>query len=172
MYFFLQRVNTIRALPVMSVCSSAASERSVVYDGAEMTVEQMLDQLIRDIQGGLNNLQVNLRNMCALEDQQVDDDQDFREMVSISDTTEDLVTLLVHHLTELPPVLHEIRGPAPPDSKAWFTAHQAQRRAQAAAEKERLREESRAAKEEEKADKALAKAAIAVCNTSKLPVSR
>ena len=131
----------------MSVCSSAASERSITYDGQEMTVDMMLDHLIKQIQGGLNSLQMNLRNMCSLEDQSIDDDEDFRQIVSLSDSTEDLTALLIHHLSELPPVLHEIRGPAPPGSKAWFTQHQAQRRQQAIAERERLREESRASKE-------------------------
>ena len=137
----------------MSICSSAASERSVTYDGQEMTVEQMLDQLIRQIQSGLNNLQVNLRNMCSLEEQTVDDDEDFREMVGLSDSTEDLTSMLIHYLSELPTVLHEIRGPAPPGSKTWFTQHQAQRRAAATAERERLREEARAGKEAARAEK-------------------
>lgn len=143
----------------MSVCSSAASERSITYDGREMTVEQMLDQLIRQIQGGLNNLQMNLRNMCSLEEQTIDDDEDFREMVTLSDSTEDLTALLIHYLSELPVVVHEIRGPAPPGSKAWFAQHQAQRRTAATAERERLREETRAAKEEAKAAKLADKAA-------------
>ena len=137
----------------MSICSSAASERSVTYDGQEMSVEQMLDQLIRNIQGGLNNLQVNLRNMCSLEEQTVDDDEDFREMVGLSDSTEDLTAMLIHYLSELPVVVHEIRGPAPPGSKAWFTQHQAQRRAAATAERERLREEARAGKEAARLEK-------------------
>ncbi len=145
----------------MSVCSSASSERSITYDGVEQSVEQMLDSLIRNIQGGLNSLQMNLRRMCAAEDQALlDDDSDYKEIVALSDETEDLTALLVHYLTELGPVLHEIRGPPPPESKAWFTQHVAQRRAQATANRERLRDEARTAKEEDKAARQAEKAAV------------
>jgi hypothetical protein len=150
----------------MSTCSSAASERSVVYDGIEMSVEALLEQLIRTIQGGLNNLQQNLRELCALEDQAVDDDADFREAVELSDATEDLVDVLIHHLSELPPVVHDLRGSAPPGMRDWFKDHQAQRRIAATAEKARLREEARAAKADIAAEKVAAKLAASTAKLS------
>jgi hypothetical protein len=104
--------------------------------------------------------------MCVMEEQTVDDNEDFRQMVELSDSTEDLVAILVHHLTELPPVLHEIRGPAPPESKVWFTQHQAQRRTQAAADRDRLREDAKAAKAEQKAEAAAEKAEAALAKVS------
>ena len=68
----------------MSVASSAASTRSVNYAGSEMTVDSTLETIVREVQNALNSLQIQLHQLCALDDQQVDEDQDFREAVSSS----------------------------------------------------------------------------------------
>jgi len=62
----------------MSVVSSAASERSLSFQGEHMSAETMMDTIIKEVQGALNGLQVALRNLCALEDQQVDEEETSR----------------------------------------------------------------------------------------------
>jgi hypothetical protein len=122
-----------------------------------MTVEQALEQVIRDTQGALNGLQQNLRALCSAEDQQVDDDEDFMECVRLENETEDLVDTITHLLAELPAIAAEIRGPCPSGSRGWYAAHKLERKNQAAADKARRQEAARQAKEEARAAKAAAK---------------
>jgi hypothetical protein len=120
----------------MSVASSAASERSVAFQGEEMSAEQMLDTIIREVQGALNGLQVSLRNLCALDDQQVDEDTDFKEAVALEDATVDLSDTIKLILTDLVPVVGELRGKPPTkESKAWWAAHKKSRKEELAREK-------------------------------------
>ena len=120
----------------MSVASSAASTRSVSYQGEEMTVDQMLDTIMREVQGAINGLHVSLRNLCALEEQEVDPDDDFREAVALEDATLDLCETITTMLKDLVPVVADLRGTPPTkESKAWWAAHKAEKKAQAAQQK-------------------------------------
>ena len=55
-----------------------------------MSAEAMMDTIIKEVQGALNGLQVALRNLCALEDQEVDENDDFKEAVALEDATVNL----------------------------------------------------------------------------------
>ena len=132
----------------MSVASSAASMRSVNFHGREMTLEQALDETVKSVQNHLNSLQVALRNLAACEDQAVDDDEDFRQMVALEDEIADTVGALNELLSELPDIASDIRGPAPnPAMKAWHRTHKAERKLQLA----RRKEQAKAAAAAEKA---------------------
>ena len=132
----------------MSVASSAASMRSVNFHGREMTLEQALDETIKGVQNHLNSLQVALRNLAACEDQAVDDDEDFRQMVALEDEIADTVGALNELLGELPDIASDIRGSAPnPAMKAWHRTHKAERKLQLA----RRKEQAKAAAAAEKA---------------------
>jgi hypothetical protein len=99
--------------------------RSVNFQGKEMTLEQALDDTIRGVQQILNDLQCNLRGMATLEDQKLDDVEDFKEAVKLEDETNDLVSSLTNLLSELPIIAAEIRGETPADKecKAWYAQH-------------------------------------------------
>ena len=110
----------------MSVASSAASTRSVNYAGEEMTVDSMLETIVREVQNALNSLQIQLRQLCALDDQQVDEDQDFREAVELEDAAVDLADVICIMMKDLVPVVADIRGKPPTkESKAWWVTHKA-----------------------------------------------
>lgn len=141
----------------MSTCSSAASQRSCTFQGEEMSVEAALEQVIRDTQGALNGLQERLRALCSSEEQRVDDDQDFKDCVTLEDETCDLVDMITHLLGELPPIAAEIRGPCPAETREWYAAHKLERKNAAAADKARRTEAARAAKEDTRVAKAAAK---------------
>ena len=141
----------------MSVCSSAASERSCVLGGETMSVEQALETVIRETQGALNGLQERLRALCSAEEQQIDDSEDHRECVRLEDETCDLVDMITQLLGELPAIAADIRGPCPPENKEWYLAHKLERKNAAAADKARRSEAARAAKEEARQAKASAK---------------
>ena len=112
-----------------------------------MSAEQMMDTIIKEVQGSLNGLQVALRNLCALEDQEVDPDEDFKEAVALEDATVDLTETITQILKDLVPVVGELRGPAPKDSKAWWTKHKAERKAERKAEADARKNEIALAKE-------------------------
>lgn len=132
----------------MSVASSAASTRSVSYQGEELTVEQMIDLIIREVQSALNGLQQALRNLCALEDQQVDPEDDYKEAVALADATEDISETITAILKDLVPVVADLRGPPPSkEARAWFAAHKAERKAELARAKAERKAEAAAAKE-------------------------
>ena len=130
----------------MSVISSAASERSVSFQGEEMSAEQIMDTIIKEVQGALNGLQVALRNFCALEEQSVDENEDFKEAVALEDATIDLCDTINQILKDLVPVVGDIRGPAPKESKAWWTTHKLERKAERKAEADARKADIAAAK--------------------------
>ena len=131
----------------MSVASSAASMRSVNFHGREMTLEQALDETIKGVQNHLNSLQVALRNLAACEDQAVDDEEDFRQMVALEDEIADTVGALNELLGELPDIASDIRGSAPnPAMKAWHRTHKAERKLQLARRKEEAKARAAAEK--------------------------
>ena len=69
-----------------------------------MSVEEALDRVTRDAQQRLTDLQMALRHLCAAEDQQIDDEQDFKECVRLEDEVTDFVSGLAELLSELPQI--------------------------------------------------------------------
>jgi hypothetical protein len=106
-----------------SIASSASETRSVCFGGQEMTLEQALDRVIKDSQSCLNSLQESLRNLAALEEQEIDEDEDFKGAVELEDRTVDLVDMMTNILRELVPIAADIRGSCPKTSKEWYAAH-------------------------------------------------
>ena len=68
-----------------SVATSASEARNVCFQGAEMSLEQALDTVCRSFQVCLNDLQLNLRQLTALEEQEIDEDDDFKAAVDLED---------------------------------------------------------------------------------------
>ena len=137
----------------MSVASSAASTRSVNYAGEEMSVDSMLETIVREVQNALNSLQIQLRQLCALDEQEVDEDLDFREAVELEDAAVDLADVICTMMKDLVPVVADIRGKPPSkESKAWWATHKAtvkaQRKLEADARKAEIALEKAAAKED------------------------
>ena len=113
----------------MSLASSAASERSCVLDGQEMTVEQALGKVTRVAQGRLTDLEMALYRLCALEDQPIDEEEDWKQAVEIDDQVQDFVHELVELLSELIPISADIRGKPPRgDATAAYKLHVAARK--------------------------------------------
>ena len=117
-----------------------------------MSAEQMMDTIIKEVPGALNGLQVALRNLCALEDQEVDPDEDFKEAVALEDATVDLTETITLILKDLIPVIGELRGPAPKDSKTWWAKHKAERKAERKLEADARKNEIALAKASAKED--------------------
>ena len=138
----------------MSIASSAASQRDIVFQGQEMTLEAALSQTVKMVQRALNDLERNLEQLAMLEDQQIDEEVDFKRGVELEDSTCDLVDMLTELLSELPLIAADIRGPAPASQKVWHKEHKLRRKTAAIAKKEA----ARAAAAEAKAQAALAKA--------------
>ena len=112
----------------MSQASSAASMCSVTFQNQQMSLEEALDQTIRGVQNSLNDLQVALRQLANVEEQQIDTEEDFKEAVKLEDTTTDLVNDLVNLLEELPSIASDIRGKVPKELKDWHLEHKARRK--------------------------------------------
>jgi hypothetical protein len=136
----------------MSVASSAASNISVNYMGQEMSLEQCIDECCRGIQGKLNELQVALRNLAQLSEQEIDEVEDFKEAVSLEDQTVDLISGLTELLEELPEIAADIRGKCPKDCKPWYNSHKAQRKLEHAKAKEEKKEAEKKKKEQKLMD--------------------
>ena len=94
----------------------------------------------------MNDLQLNLRQLAALEEQEVDEDDDFQAAVDLEDRTVDLVELLGNQLKELVPIAADIRGSCPKSSREWYTAHKASIKERRAREKAARRAEESATK--------------------------
>ena len=129
-----------------SIASSASEARSVCFGGAEMSLEQALDTVVRSAQACLNDLQLNLRQLAALEDQEIDEDEDFQAAVDLEDRTVDLVELLGNQLRELIPIAADIRGSCPKSSREWYSKHKMDRKDAAKQAKERERMAAAAAR--------------------------
>ena len=104
-------------------------------------MEQALDETIRGVQNNLNSLQCALRNLAAVEEQSVEEEQDFKNAVELEDQTVDLVEGLVSLLEELPRIASEIRGKCPKELKEWYADHKVRRKD----EKLRAKQEAKAA---------------------------
>lgn len=114
----------------MSV-SSNGSSISINYNGQEMDMEGMLDETIRGIQHFLNDLQMTLRNVAASDDR----NDDFPEIVELTDRIEDDVDNMILLFEDLKTVANQIRGKTPPDMKDWYLDHKLKRKEQKQKEK-------------------------------------
>lgn len=123
----------------MSVCSNASS--IVSYDGKEMELSDALDECFRALQTRLNDMQCAVRSM-AMDDQKLDEIEDFKDLVAYEDSIQDNIDGIVMLMKELSSVTKQVRGKAPADAKAWYAQHLAQRKA----EKQRIKDEAKAQK--------------------------
>ena len=129
----------------MSIASSASETRSVCFQGNEMSLEQALDTVMRSAQACLNDLQLNLRQLAVLEEQEIEEDDDFKAAVELEDRTVDLVDLLGNQLKELVPISADIRGSCPKSCREWYVARKSSLKERRAREKAARRaEESKA----------------------------
>ena len=72
----------------MSV-SSARSSMSVSYCGSEVALEEALDDVFQKLQQHLNDAHCAVRSMSMLEEQSMDEDEDFKEATKYDDTIQD-----------------------------------------------------------------------------------
>ena len=121
----------------MSV-SSARSSMPVSYCGSEMPLEQALDDVFQKLQQHLNDAHCAVRSMSMLEEQSMDEDEDFKEATKYDDTIQDDVDGMIALFKDLKSISKQVLGKPPnPDMKAWYVNHQAQRKQEAQLEKER-----------------------------------
>ena len=99
------------------------STHSVTYDGQVMTLGQSLDENFRGVQKLLNDLHVLMRQMAMSSDQEIDEDEDYKESVVFEDKQYDIITRMVYLLEELIPMAHMITGPPPANCRDWLEAH-------------------------------------------------
>ena len=83
-----------------------------------MSLEQALDETIRATQNHLNSLQVALRNLASLEDQDVDEFEDFKMGVLLEDEVCDTVDGLSELLEELKDIVRDNLPASPNRPKA------------------------------------------------------
>ena len=57
---------------VASQASSVMSEISVSYNGEEMPLEDAIDDVFKQIQGHINQIHIELRNLCLADDRNED----------------------------------------------------------------------------------------------------
>ena len=112
----------------MSIASSTCSTLQVAYDGRVMTMEQSLDENFRGIQRLLNDLHAAMRADCALVDQEIDDDEDFKEHVLHEDNVHDIISEMRRLLDHLPPMMDLTRGTTPAGCREWYRQHKEQRK--------------------------------------------
>ena len=118
-----------------------------MLNGQVMNVEEALDRVTRDAQQRLTDLQMALRRLCAAEDQQVDDEEDFKECVRLEDEVTDFVSGLAELLSELPQIAGDIRGDCPKECREWWKAHKDERKAAAKAHAEEVKAAAKARKD-------------------------
>ena len=121
----------------MSV-SSARSSMSVSYCGSEVALEEALDDVFQKLQQHLNDAHCAVRSMSMLEEQSMDEDEDFKEATKYDDTIQDDVDGMIALFKDLKSISKQVLGKPPnPDMKTWYVNHQAARKQEAQLEKER-----------------------------------
>ena len=135
----------------MSVASSTCSTFKVEYDGKVMTMEQSLDENFRGIQRLLNDLHVSMRADCALLDQEIDDEEDFKEHILHEDTATDIILNMERLLSYFLPMMAMVRGTTPAGCREWYKQHKEERKQKLAREKANHAADSARAKLELKA---------------------
>ena len=103
----------------MSV-SSARSSMSVSYCGSEMPLEQALDDVFQKLQQHLNNSHCAVRSMSMLEEQSMDEDDDWKEATKYDNAIQDDVDNMIALFKDLKSISKQVLGKAPnPEMKAW-----------------------------------------------------
>lgn len=121
----------------MSVYSTKSS-MSVSYCGSEMPLEQALDDVFQKLQQHLNAAHCAVRSMSMAEDQSMDEEDDFKELVKYNDIIQDDTDGMIELFKDLKNISKQVLGKPPnPNMKAWYVNHQAQRKEEARLEKER-----------------------------------
>ena len=113
-----------------------------------MNVDLALDKVVREAQQQLTSLQMSLRQLCADQDQQIDDSEDFKLCVEHEDQVCDFIEGLNRLLSELPLIAADIRGKPPnKESKLWYAEHKLARKEQAKKKGEEAKEAAKSRKE-------------------------
>ena len=121
----------------MSVCSTKSSI-SVSYCGSEMPLEQALDDVFQKLQQHLNAAHCAVRSMAMSEDQSMDEDDDFKDLVKYNDIIQDDTDGMIELFKDLKSISKQVLGKPPnPDMKAWYVYHQSQNKEEKRLEKER-----------------------------------
>lgn len=108
----------------MSICSNGSV--FVGHRGDAMTLDDALDETIRDLQKHLNMVQVKLREIATI----VEQDPEFKEEVKLSDELDDNLRNMEWLFTDLRFMAYDlITIPDEPDDKAWFKQHKIERKA-------------------------------------------
>jgi hypothetical protein len=111
---------------------------SVSYCGSEVALEEALDDVFQKLQHHLNSCHCAVRSMSMLEEQSVDENEDFKEATKYDDTIQNDVDGMVALFKDLKSISKQVSGKPPnPDMKAWYAHHQTQRKHEAILEKER-----------------------------------
>ena len=140
----------------MSV-SSTCSNVSVGHKGCAVPLEQALDEVVRDLQKHLNTVQQNLRGIAMI----VDQDDDFKEEVKLSDELDDNLREMEWLFSDLRSMAYDLISiPDEPEDKAWFKNHKNERKINekklqsehAAQIKEERKNAKKALKEEQQLD--------------------
>ena len=110
---------------------------SVNYGGAEVPLEQAIDDVVRELQQHLNNLQCAMRTASMLDDQSLgDEDDDFREAVKYDDAIQVDIDGMLELFTELKSISKQSLGKPPnPEMKVWYAHHLSQIKEEAKQEK-------------------------------------
>ena len=118
--------------------SSARSSMSVSYCGSEVALEEALDDVFQKLQQHLNNSHCAVRSMSMLEEQSMDEDEDFKDCVKYNDIIQDDTDGMIALFKDLKSISKQVLGKPPnPDMKTWYVNHQAARKQEAQLEKER-----------------------------------
>jgi len=76
--------------------------------------------------------------MSMLEEQSVDEDEDFKDCVKYNDIIQDDTSGMIDLFKDLKSISNQVLGKPPnPDMKAWYVNHQTQRKEEKRLEKER-----------------------------------
>ena len=109
----------------MSVASSSASQVSINFRGKECSLEESLDETVRELQGHLNAVQMNLRILAADQDR----DPDFKEAIAEADKLETHIVQMIELFEELKTYCYDLVGePSDMEEKQWLKLHKLERR--------------------------------------------
>ena len=129
----------------MSICSTGSA--CVGFKDGAVPLEEALDETIRELQKHLNMVQVRLREIAML----VEQDPDFKEEVKLSDELDDGLRDMNWLFNDLRAMAYDLISiPDEPEDKAWFKQHKIERKAN---EKKLQAEHNAQVKEERKKQK-------------------
>jgi hypothetical protein len=108
----------------MSISSSGSV--FVGFRGDAVPLDEALDETIRNLQKHLNMVQVKLREIAVL----VEQDPDFQEEVKLSDDLDDELRDMNWLFSDLRSMAYDLISiPDLPEDKAWFKQHKIDRKA-------------------------------------------